>query len=104
MGTPKIQPDKVRPYGDYVLVKAQEAEKTSKGGIIIPGTAQRQSGCQGEVMAVGPKVDDLLRGDLVTYESMTSDGCAPRLEGEDGTHYYFIRHKNITAVVDSEVP
>lgn len=47
----------VKPLGNRVLVKRAEA-KTTKGGIILPDTAQEKPR-QGEVVAVGPgKVDE----------------------------------------------
>jgi len=47
----------IKPLGNRVLVKRSEA-KTSKGGIILPDTAQEKPR-QGEVVAVGPgKVED----------------------------------------------
>jgi chaperonin GroES len=48
---------KIKPLGSRILVQRQEAE-TSKGGILLPESAQ-QKPKQGVVMAVGPgKVDD----------------------------------------------
>ncbi|MGE5196388.1 MAG: co-chaperone GroES [Anaerolineae bacterium] len=47
----------IKPLGNRVLVKRSEA-KTSKGGILIPDSAQEKPK-QGEVVAVGPgKMDD----------------------------------------------
>src|SRR5437868_15123829 len=44
---------KFRPLHDRVVVKRIGAEEKSKGGIIIPDTAQEKPS-QGEVIAVGP--------------------------------------------------
>jgi chaperonin GroES len=47
---------KIKPLGNRIVVKRQEA-KTTKGGILLPETAQEKPR-QGVVMAVGPgKVD-----------------------------------------------
>jgi chaperonin GroES len=47
----------VRPLGNRVLVKRSQA-KTSRGGIILPDSAQEKPK-EGEVLAVGPgKMDD----------------------------------------------
>jgi chaperonin GroES len=43
---------KLRPLHDRILIKRVESETTSKGGIIIPGTAQEKP-LEGEVVAVG---------------------------------------------------
>ncbi|MDR2860589.1 MAG: co-chaperone GroES [Elusimicrobiota bacterium] len=42
----------IRPLGDRVLVKPEEAKEVKKGGIIIPDTAKEKPQ-EGEVIAVG---------------------------------------------------
>jgi co-chaperonin GroES (HSP10) len=96
----RINPETVRPHGDLVLVRAKPADKTYKGLLVIPDKSQRQSGCQGYVVAVGPMISDLKRGDEVCYSSFDPDGAAPRLEDDEGTHYYFIKYDKINAVVE----
>jgi len=47
----------IKPLGNRVLVKRSQA-KTTKGGIILPDTAQEKPK-QGEIVAVGPgKLDE----------------------------------------------
>ena len=48
---------KIRPLQDRVLVKRVESEEKTKGGIIIPETAQEKPQ-EGEVVAVGPGARD----------------------------------------------
>ena len=43
---------KIRPLHDRVIVRRQEEEETSAGGIVLPGSAQEKPN-QGEVVAVG---------------------------------------------------
>ena len=43
----------LKPLADRVIVKAVEAEETTKAGIILPGTAQEKPQIA-EVVAVGP--------------------------------------------------
>lgn len=60
----------MRPINDRVLVKAAEAEETTKGGIIIPDTAKEKPQ-RGTVIAVGPGKEDVAMtvkvGDIVLY-------------------------------------
>jgi chaperonin GroES len=42
----------IRPLHDRVLVRRQEEEATSAGGIVLPGSAKEKPN-QGEVIAVG---------------------------------------------------
>ena len=44
---------KIRPLQDRVVVKRQDEETTSAGGIVLPGSATEKPQ-QGEVVAVGP--------------------------------------------------
>jgi chaperonin GroES len=44
---------KVKPLGDRILIKVQEGENKTAGGIIIPQTAQEKTQ-NGVVVAVGP--------------------------------------------------
>ena len=44
---------KIKPLEDRVVVKAQEAEEVSNGGIILPDTAKEKPQ-QGEIVATGP--------------------------------------------------
>ena len=44
----------VMPLSDRVLVRREEIETKSAGGIIIPDTAQKEKSKRGVVIAVGP--------------------------------------------------
>lgn len=80
---------KFRPLHDRIVVKRVDAEEKSKGGIIIPDTAQEKPS-QGEVIAVGPGGRDE-SGNIIKPEVKTGDrvlfgkwsGTEVKLEGED---------------------
>jgi len=72
---------KIRPLHDRVVVRRQEEEATSAGGIVLPGSAQEKP-AQGEVIAVGNgrilqngevKALDLKVGDKVVFGKYTSN-------------------------------
>lgn len=44
---------KIRPLGDRLVVKPQDAETTTKGGIVLPGTAEKDKPVKGKVVAIG---------------------------------------------------
>jgi len=80
---------KFRPLHDRVVVKRIDAEEKSKGGIIIPDTAQEKPS-QGEVVAVGPggldesgKIikPEVKAGDRVLFGKWS--GTEVKLEGEE---------------------
>ncbi len=93
---------KLKPLQDRVVVKPAEAEEVSKGGIILPDTAQEKPQ-QGEVMAVGPgKTADsgelikpqVKKGDKVLYGKYS--GTEITYEGED---YLIVRENDIFAIL-----
>ena len=93
---------KIKPLEDRVVVKAQEAEEVSKGGIILPDTAKEKPQ-QGEIMATGPgKTSDagslikltVTKGDTVLYGKYS--GTEINIDGSD---YMIMRESDILAVL-----
>ena len=71
----------IRPLQDRVVVRSTEEEKTSAGGIVLPGSASEKP-AQGEVIAVGPgkrqengdtQPVDLKVGDTVVFGKYASN-------------------------------
>ncbi len=92
---------KLKPLSNRIVVKRQEA-KTSKGGILLPETAQ-QKPREGEVIAVGPgKIDDKGRsqpmdvklGDRVLFSSY----AGTEYKDED-REYLILSEEDILAVL-----
>ena len=80
---------KFRPLHDRVVVRRIEAQEKTKGGIIIPDTAQEKPS-EGEIIAVGPGGRDeagklipidLKAGDRVLFGKWS--GTEVKLDGED---------------------
>ncbi|MES2345505.1 MAG: co-chaperone GroES [Chlamydiota bacterium] len=62
--------ENIKPLGNRVLVKRSKAQ-TSKGGILLPETAQEKPK-QGQVVAVGPgKMDD--EGNVLSMHVQVGD-------------------------------
>ncbi len=93
---------KIKPLGDRVVIKNMEAEETSKGGILLAGTAKEKPQLA-EVLAVGPggMVDGkeiamyVKPGQKVFYSKYA--GTEVKYEGEE---YIIVRQSDILAVVD----
>lgn len=88
----------IKPLGDRVLVKSDEAEtKTASGIIIIPDTAKEKPQ-QGTVVAVGfGKKNEPLTvkiGDKILYGKYS--GTEIKHEGED---YLIMRESDILAII-----
>lgn len=93
----------LKPLGDRVIVKAAEAETTTKSGLILADNAKEKP-MRGSVVAVGEgKWDedgekrialDVKVGDTVIYSKY--GGTEVKLEGEE---YLILRADDIYAVV-----
>ena len=55
------------PLGDRVLLKVQEIETKTAGGIYIPDSAQQEEKTQASVVAIGSDVKHVKIGDEVVF-------------------------------------
>ncbi|MDW7668847.1 MAG: co-chaperone GroES [Bacillota bacterium] len=91
----------IKPLGDRVLIKAIEAEETTKSGIVLPGSAKEKPQ-MAEVVAVGAgilnddkKKDEIKKGDKVIFAKYA--GNEVKL---DGREYTILKLNEILAVVE----
>ena len=94
---------KVRPLGDRILVKREEAQETVRGGIIIPDSAKEKPQ-EGKVVAVGAgKLDDhgkrqpleLKKGDRILMGKYS--GTEVKIDGDE---HIIMREEDVLAVLD----
>lgn len=92
----------LKPLADRVLVKVDEEETKTKGGILIPDTAQKKSQ-KGTVMAIGSgKVLD--NGTRLAFEVKVGDHVLfAKYSGvdidEDGEKYLLLAERDILAIL-----
>lgn len=92
----------IKPLGDRVVIKMLESEETTKGGIILAGTAKEKPQIA-EVVAVGPGVVE--DGKAVPMEVAVGDkvlmskyaGTEVKI---DGVEYTILSQKDILAKVN----
>jgi len=70
---------KVSPLGKRVLVRRIDTTTESEGGIVIPDQAQEKP-LEADVVAVGPKVDEVSVGDQVMFSKYA--GTEVLLDGD----------------------
>ena len=93
---------KLKPLADRVIIKRVEAEETTKGGIILTGSAKEKPEVA-EVLAVGP--GGMVDGTEVTMTVQVGDkvitskysGTQVKLDGEELT---IVRQGDILAIVE----
>ena len=93
----------LKPLGDRIIVKATSAEEVTKGGIVLPDTAQEKPQ-EGEVIAVGPgKVLD--SGKMMPMDVKVGDkiifakygGTEVKVGDEE---YIILRQDDVLAILD----
>ena len=98
---------KFRPLHDRVVVRRVDEDTRTKGGIIIPDTAQEKP-MQGEIIAVGPgKRDDagklipidLKAGEMVLFGKWS--GTEVKIDGQE---LLIMSESDIMGVIEGKVP
>lgn len=93
---------KITPLHDRVIIKAKEAEETTKSGLFLPDTAKEKP-IEGTVMAIGSgKVSEdgkvtvltVKVGDVVLYGKYS--GTEVKIDGEE---YLIMRESDIYGIV-----
>ena len=96
---------KIRPLHDRVIVRRQEEEQTTAGGIVLPGSAQEKPN-QGEVIAVGSgrvldngetRAVDVKIGDTVVFGKYAGSDTIEI----DGEELVILSESDIKAVMDA---
>ena len=93
---------KLKPLADRVIIKMVEAEETTKGGIILTGSAKEKPEVA-EVLAVGP--GGMVEGKEVVMTVQVGDkvitskysGTQVKIDGEELT---IVRQNDILAIVE----
>ena len=92
----------LKPLADRVVVKATEAEETTKTGIVLPGAAKEKPQVM-EVVAVGPggTVDgkEVVMTVKVGDKVITSKYSGTEVK-YDGVEYIIVKQNDILAIVE----
>ena len=87
---------KVKPIGDRVLVKMEQVEEKTAGGIFIPQTAQEKTQA-GVVVAVGDDKDAIKvkKGDKIMYDKYAGTNVTI-----DGVEHLLMKMQDILATIE----
>jgi len=94
---------KIRPLHDRVIVKREEEERKTPGGIVIPDTAAEKP-IRGKVVAVGKgkilengnvRALDIKVGDHILFGKYS--GTEVKVDGEE---YLVMREEDVMAVIE----
>jgi len=79
---------KIEPLGDRVVIKPTAKEEVSKGGIVLPDTAQEKPQ-EGKIIAVGPG-------------RLTEDGTRIAMEVKKGDKVIYSKYAGTEFKIDDE--
>lgn len=95
---------KLKPLADRVIVKALDAEETTKGGIVLPDTAKEKPQ-EGEIVAVGTgkRLDDgsvqsleVKKGDRILYGKYSGT----EITTKEGKEFLIMKEEDILAIAN----
>ncbi len=79
----------IKPLSDHILVKPMPEKERTKGGILIPETADKSSPEQGTIIAVGPG-------------KCSSSGERIPIEVKEGDHVLFSKYGPTEIEIENE--
>ena len=94
----------LKPLSNRVFLEPIEQDKTTKSGIVIPDTADKEKPMQGKVLAIGPgKVSD--KGERVAMSVKVGDAVLFKKYGPDeieidGKKYLVGDEDDILAIIE----
>ncbi len=83
----------IRPLGERVLVKAEQAEEKTASGLFIPQTSQEKTQFA-TVVAVGEDVKTVKKGEKILHDKYS--GTSLKMDGDD---YLILDIKDVLAVI-----
>ena len=89
---------KLTPLADRVILKMVETEETTKGGIILTGSAKEKPSVA-EVISVGPGGNVDGKDVVMTVKVITSQYAGTKVTLED-VEYVVVRQNDILAIVE----
>jgi len=94
----------IKPLSNHVFLEPVEEEKTTKSGIFIPDTAEKEKPIKGKILAVGPgKADD--NGNIIPMSVKIGDMVLFKKYGPDeieisGKKYLVGDEDDILAIIE----
>ncbi len=96
---------KINPLADHILIEPEKEEEKTKGGILLPDTAEKGRPEKGKVIAVGPGKTNssgkvippaVKKGDKVIF---TKYGPT-EIKVEDKKEYLIAKEEDILAIIE----
>ncbi len=94
----------IKPISDHVLIEPIKGEEKSKGGILLPETAEKERPEQGKIIAAGPGKRDET-GKIIPLEVKPGDKVlftkyGPNEIKVDDKEYLIAKEEDILAILE----
>jgi len=94
----------IKPISDHVLIEPIKGEEKSKGGILLPQTAEKERPEQGKIIAVGPGKKDKT-GKIIPMEIKPGDMVlftkyGPNEIKVEDKEYLIAKEEDILAIIN----
>lgn len=94
--------EKMRPVGARVLIKVEEVNTTTAGGLHLPETMKHQRPARGRIIACGPDCQQIKEGDYAAFMmyagSYVEDADEQAAEESKGAVYRIVRESEVFGV------
>lgn len=94
----------IKPLSDHILLEAIKGEEKTKGGILLPETAEKEKSEQGMVISVGPgkKTEDgkIIPVSVMPGQKVLFTKYGPNEVKIDGKEYLIAREDDIVAIIE----
>ncbi len=95
---------KIKPLSDHILIEPLKREEKTKGGILLPDTAEKEKPEEGLIIAVGPgrKVSSgkIIPMSVKEGQNVLFTKYGPNEIKVDGKEYLIAREEDILAVLE----
>lgn len=89
----------LKPLGDRVIVKPLPKEETTKAGIILPETVNKESRMEGQIVAIG-QGEKVAKLKLSTGQKVVFSEYGGSEIKVDNEEYKILNHDDLLAVVE----
>ena len=96
------KPPVIRPRGSWGLIKPEGGQKGNEAGLTVPDSVEKDKKAKGVIISVGPKVDDLEKGQTVVYGMYAGEEIqlGHREFVKDQVDYILVLEEDILAVIE----